>query len=44
MIIGVQTHEVIAFGDNFNDLDMPEHALLGWQWEMHLMKLNKLQM
>ena len=26
---GVQTHEVIAFGDNFNDLDMLEHAGLG---------------
>lgn len=26
---GVQTNEVIAFGDNFNDLDMLEHAGLG---------------
>ncbi len=26
---GVQTSEVIAFGDNFSDLDMLQHAGLG---------------
>ena len=26
---GLKTEEVIAFGDNFNDLDMLEHAGLG---------------
>lgn len=41
---GVQTNEVIAFGDNFNDLDMLQHAGLGVAMEMRQMKLNKWQM